>query len=352
MDKGGFTVREYFPKVLGNRQSANRIGTAIENGTLSHALLIGGPSGSGKTVFATEIAAAVNCEGVGHEAALPCGVCSSCRRIFEGNFPDFKVLKKPSDRATLGVDPIKELREDMFLSSTEANTKIYVIDDAECMTPEAQNALLKVLEEPPGSILIILLARECDKILTTIKSRTQYVAMSRFTEDELKRILPARSQEAAQLMRSSPERFDAVIMSSEGRLGEALRLVNAKNADECKAQRDEVAALLRALRQGAPRAELYSAVMALQTSKRQELVNSIENVISAVRDLIAIQNADRVRLLFFTSAAEAKQVAEDIGISALVSLYDALCEAHEYCSKNANIANILTNLLARITVRE
>ena len=92
--------------------------------------------------------------------------------------------------------------------------------------------------------------------------------------------------------------------------------------------------------------------MALQTSKRQELVNSIENVISAVRDLIAIQNADRVRLLFFTSAAEAKQVAEDIGISALVSLYDALCEAHEYCSKNANIANILTNLLARITVRE
>ena len=176
--------------------------------------------------------------------------------------------------------------------------------------------------------------------------------MSRFTEDELRKILPQRSSDAAMLMRSSPERFDAVIMSAEGRLGEAMRLVNAKNADECKAQRDEVTALIRALRPGAPRAEIYSAVMSMQTTKRQELIDSIENVISAVRDLVAIQNSDSVKLLFFTSSSEAKRTSDEIGIQALISLYDALCEAHEYCSKNANIANILTNLLARITVRE
>ena len=345
-------MREYFPKVLGNRQSAKRIGTAIENGTLSHAFLICGPSGSGKSVFATEIAAAVNCESRKADDPLPCGECSSCRRIHDGNFPDFKVLKKPSDRATLGVDPVKELREDMFLSSTEANTKIYVIDDAECMTPEAQNALLKVLEEPPGSILIILLAREGDKILTTIKSRTQYVAMSRFNEDELRKILPSKNSDAEALLRTSPERFDAVIMSAEGRLGEAIRLVSSKNADECKAQRDEVLTFLRAARQGAPRTEVYDAVMALQTAKRSELAQSLESIISAVRDLVAVQTASRVRFLFFTSESEARRMASDIGMPALMTLYDALCEAHEYCAKNANIANILTNLLARITVRE
>ena len=345
-------MREYFPSLLGNRQSARRIGTAIEDKTLSHAFLIGGPSGSGKSLLATEIAAAVNCESDTDGAPLPCGVCSACRRIHDGNFPDVKLLAKPKDRATLGVDAIKSLREDMFLSSTESHIKVYIIDDAECMTPEAQNALLKVLEEPPGNILMLLLARECDKILTTIKSRTQYIAMSRFSEDELRRILPAKSPEAASLMRSAPERFDAVIMSADGRLGEALRLVSAKSADECKAQRDEVTALLYSLKQGASRAGVYSAVMAMQTTKRQELITSLENVMSAVRDLTTVQTSENVKLLFFTSKNEARTLSAEIGMPTLMTLYDALIEAHEYCVKNVNIANILTNLLARITVRE
>ncbi len=344
-------MREYFIRLLGNRQSARRIGSAIENKTLSHAFLIGGPSGSGKSLFAVEIAAAVNCQAKEVGAPLPCGVCSACRRIREGAFPDVKVIAKPKDRATLGVDAVKELREDMFLSATESHIKVYIIDDAECMTPEAQNALLKVLEEPPGNILIMLLARECDKILTTIKSRTQYIAMSRFSEDELRRILPKQSREAASLIATSPDRFDALIMSADGRLGEALRLLSVKSADECRAQREEVMALLNAMRQGSSRASLYSAVMALQTTRRQELIDSLENIMRAVRDLVAVQTSENARLLFFTSQRNARELSGAIGMNALLSLYDGIIEAHEYCAKNANISNILTNLLARITVR-
>lgn len=140
-------VKNYFPRLIGNEETKNRIGKAIESGRLPHAFLIGGPSGSGKSTLAIEIAAAMNCKGEGD--SLPCARCESCRRIYEGIYPDVKILSKAKDRATLGVEAIKDFREDMFLSSTESEHKIYIIDDAECMTPEAQNALLKVLEEPP-----------------------------------------------------------------------------------------------------------------------------------------------------------------------------------------------------------
>ena len=341
-------MREYFSRLLGNRETARRLGRAIEDGVLSHAFLIGGPSGSGKSTLAIELARAVNCERKSSDAALPCGECSACKRILEGNFPDVKILAKPSDRATLGVDPIKDLREDMFLSSTEASIKVYIIDDAECMTVEAQNALLKVLEEPPRDVIIILLARECDKILSTIKSRTQYIAMSRFDENELRSILPRICADAESLKRESAERFDSVVMSADGRLGEAIRLCDRRISEECDAERAQVIRLLTALRGATARAELYAAVSAMQTNNRTELIFSIERVISALRDLITVHSDSDVRLLFFTSRADAVSLSKDIGIRRTLAAYDALCEAHELCTKNANINGTLTNLLARL----
>ena len=344
-------MRVYFPKLLGNADTARRLGGAIEDGVLSHAFLIGGPSGSGKSVLARELAAAVNCENKHGDGPLPCGECSCCKRIYQDSFPDVKILKKPQDRATLGVDPVKTLREDMFLSSTEADKKVYIIDDAECMTPEAQNALLKVLEEPPSDVIIILLARECDRILTTIKSRTQYVAMERFSDEEIARILPTFSEDAARLAREDKARFDSIVISSDGRLGEGVRLSSKKSADECAASRAEVLALLNAMKQGASAAELYSATNAMQTTKRQELLFSLENVMTALRDLIAVQMSEQVRLLFFTSLAEAKTLSGQIGTKRLLSAYDAVVVAHGYCSHNANTTNILTGLFASLVAR-
>ena len=345
-------MREYFSRLLGNRETAGRLGRAIEDGVLSHAFLIGGPSGSGKSTLATELARAVNCESRTATTPLPCGECSTCKRILEGNFPDVKILTKPNDRATLGVDPIKDMREDMFLSSTEASVKVYIIDDAECMTVEAQNALLKVLEEPPRNVMIILLARECDKILSTIKSRTQYIAMSRFDEDEMRTILPRISADAEALRRENAERFNSVIMSADGRLGEAIRLCDRRMSEECDAERAQVVRLLTALRSGASRSELYTAVNTLQTTNRSELIFSIERIISALRDLITVQTDPEVRLLFFTSRADAISLSRDIGIKRSLAAYDALCEAHGLCTKNANVNGTLTNLLAKLCKKD
>ena len=342
-------MREYFGRVLGNGDTKSRLGKAIENGTLSHAFLISGPEGSGKLTLATELAAAVNCECLGDGAKpLPCGVCTNCRRIHEGKFPDITVAARTTDKATFGVDLVKDLREDMFLSATEAERKVYILDEAEYMTDEAQNALLKVLEEPPSGVMIILLTTECDKILTTIKSRAQLISMCRFERDELAGFLKRLSPDAASLAGREPEKFNEIIVGAMGRLGEAMRLLDPKLADQLRAEREETRRFVAALSPRSGFSEVHGAISEITTPKRRDLLDSLERIIAALGDLIAVSRG-KAHLSFYTSESEARQRSDEIGLARLLAAYDAVIEAHDYCSRNGNIGNLLTNLELRLT---
>ena len=341
-------MRVYFSGLLGNEETKTRVGRAIENQTIPHAFLIGGPGGSGKSVLATEIAAAINCERKNDTASsLPCCGCESCRRIFEGNYPDVKILSKPKDRATLGVEAVKDFREDMFLSSTESEHKIYIIDDAESMTTEAQNALLKVLEEPPKSVMIIMLAKECDRILTTIKSRAQYIAMSRFDDEELAEILLRKSAEARGLKAQGDDYFLTLIKSADGRLGLAIKLLNKKQAGDVEEGRADIIRLISAIGQKASYAGIYTAISHFPT-KRGELSVVLEQVMSALRDLLVIKYDEGAKTLFFSTAEEAKQLCPNISAKKLISVYDTISDAHELCARNANVQNLLSGLCSGI----
>ena len=341
-------MRNFFPKLLGNEDTKIRVGTAIDNGTAAHAFLLDGPRGSGKMTLATEIAAAMNCEEKKNKAEpLPCGKCNSCKRIYSGNFPDVKILEKPKDRASIGVEAVKDFREDMFLSSTESDYKIYIIKDAQTMTVESQNALLKVLEEPPRGVLIILLAEECDKILTTIKSRVQYISMSRFDGQALREHLLTRSPDAQRMSREEPEKFAGIIMSADGRLGRAQMLTDKKLSEENEAARKDVLAIISVISSRAFFSDIYSAV-SLLPQKRQELLLSLESVISALRDLVVLKEDKDACTVFFINRDEALRFSKDISIKRLLTVYDAVNEAHELCSKNANVTNVLTNLASKI----
>ena len=344
-------MRRYFPRLIGNEDTKSRLGKAIECGSLPHAFLIGGPSGSGKSTLAIEIAAALNCRGNGMDGDFPCGSCDCCRRIYDGNFPDVKILQKKKDKATLGVDAVKDFREDMFLSSTESENKIYIIDDAECMTTEAQNALLKVLEEPPKSVKIILLARECDRILTTIKSRAQYIAMSRFEDDEIERLLLSTSADARAIKTSDPTKFMGLVMSADGRLGLAKDLLSKRLSDETEEERAEIVRLLRSIGQKSSYADIHSAISHFPT-KRAELQMTLERLMNALRDLTVIKYDEAAKTIFFPSADEAVKQCGDISLARLIALYDAANEAHDLCVRNANVPNLLVSLASKIRLSQ
>lgn len=343
-----YNMRSYFPELFGNDFHKNRIALAVREGRLPHALLIDGPSGSGKMTFATEIAAALNCECKADATRpFPCGRCNSCRRVREGSFTDVKILKRTDGKATIGVNQIKDFRADMYLSATESGYKVYIIDEAEKMTTEAQNALLIILEEPPKNVVILLLASGTDSILTTIKSRTQYIPMSRFTTSELSEYLNGTSSEARNLEFRDAEGYKALLVSADGRIGKALDLLNPKTREENEQTRNEILAVVKALGKKTPYTELYAAINSLP-QKRAEFSASLEILISALGDLVSAKKSERFQPVFFTDPESAKEAARDVPLVRLLRIYEIVIHTYRECEKNANVNLAAANMASKI----
>lgn len=336
-----------FAAICGNDPAKERTAHAIRTSTLPHALLLCGPKGSGKHSFALQIAAAQNCENRNSEnTAIPCGICSSCRRILSHNHPDVKTLGKTSGKATIGVGELRLFREDMFLSATEADSKIYLIEDAEDMTPQAQNALLKVLEEPPRGVYIFLLAESTDKILSTVRSRAQLLRMQPIPDEALGEWLKASVPEAKRMALASPDRFGSLIRFSEGRIGRAKELLDPKTLELREAENAVVSDLIEAMRTRAPYTELYRAVQSLP-QKREPLCDALELLLIAVRDMIVCTRAE-AGTLFFRDSEEAAAAAGRIGERRLGAISDAVSAALDDAGKYVMIPTLLADLTYRI----
>ena len=341
-------MRKYFSGLFGNDAHKSRLGAKVESGTLPHAFLVVGADGSGKKTFALELAAALNCENKGDKLSpLPCHKCNTCKRIFEGNYTDISTLKRQSGKATIGVEEVRLFREDMYLSPTESLYKIYVIEEAEKLTVNAQNALLTVLEEPPKNVIILLLAESGDKILTTVKSRTQAVAMQRFDSAVMRSYLTAHNEKAALYEKIDPKALEGIIMSADGRIGAALSLLSDKEAKENKKSRDATQKIVSALESGTPYEHLHSAIIDLPTS-RVEFCEAIEELMSAVRDVMLLKLDQNLPLTFYTSRDDAARAGEKMSVKRLMSIYELLRDAYEDASKNVGIAATAAKLGARI----
>jgi DNA polymerase-3 subunit delta' len=341
-------MREYFPLLLGNNAAKERLGSAIDRAVMPHAFLIVGESGSGKHTLVQEIAAAMNCENRGNRNfPLPCHKCNTCRRIAENKYTDLIFLRRTGDKATIGVEEVRLFREDMFLSPTESTYKIYIIEEADKLTVNAQNALLTVLEEPPQNVLIMLLASSADRILTTVKSRTQSVAMQRFDNDEMKKHLIARDNKAMLYSKTSPEILDGIIMSADGRVGRALSLLSDKEAKENKEQRALTEKIVEAICRNSPFSELYAAISEMPTA-RHDFIATLEEIIMAVRDIMLLKFDSELPLIFYTSREQALRITREVNSKKLFTIYEILCNTLDDVQKNVSITAAMADLGAKI----
>ena len=333
----------YFPMLVGSDETKARVGETIRFGRLSHAYLIEGRSGSGKRSFAKMIAAAVSCENrTDHSEALPCGRCASCQKILESKTPDVRYLDR-GEKATLSVDAIRELRAEMSLSATELDCKVFIIADADAMTPAAQNALLISLEEPPPNVLILLLAESAEAMLPTIRSRTQLIRMGYVDDEAMRSHLLSSSRDAASLAKSSPDKLSAVISAADGRIGEALRLLSAKTQTELMKKRQTVSDLVTAFAEARSFSSVYAATMKLPT-KRTELAELLAIAGDALRDLCTMRRNPNAKLLFFLDRAEATRLAGHADYVRLFNAEAALRRAEADLMSNANVQITLTAL--------
>ncbi|MCU6767257.1 DNA polymerase III subunit delta' [Blautia ammoniilytica] len=157
-----------FNNVIGHEEIIRHLQNAIKTGKISHSYIFAGEPGSGKRLLAGIYAMTLQCEAGGENA---CGKCESCKRAIGKNHPDIIMVKheKPN---TISIDEIREqVVNDVDIKPYSSPYKIYIIPDAEIMTPQAQNALLKTIEEPPEYAVIMLLTSNIDGLLPTIRSR-------------------------------------------------------------------------------------------------------------------------------------------------------------------------------------
>lgn len=341
-------MREYFTAVYKNDATRERIGRALEENRLAHTLLICGPEGSGKKTLALEIAAAVCCE-MRDDAGqnLPCGKCNTCRRIHERNHPDVKYIQRQRDKATIGIDPVRELREDAYLTPTEAPMKIYVIEEADKLTPQAQNAFLITLEEPPSPMLTILVATERDKLLDTVRSRAQLVTMQRLDNDTLRAYMLNREPAARMLESRDGAAFDGLIMSADGCIGKAAELIKEGVGGKAAQNRSTADSFIAALPSTRPYSALLQALSYLPSS-RLEFTESLETIVTALRDLVLIKLDRNAPLLFYTTRDAAREAASALQTKRLLDIYDIIIQALEDNRKNASVAVIVSSIAMKI----
>ena len=232
------------------------------------------------------------------------------------------------------------------MSATEFDYKLYIFEEAHTMTAGAQNALLKIMEEPPEGVKLILLTESADSMLPTVRSRARLLRMQRFTPEELTAYLEKNAESLIRPYASKREELDALLLLAGGCIGNAMRLLSPEAASAVKRERSEVLALLEALA-GKSYAALFAALTAIP-SKREDLKDELLLLHSALRDLILLKRAEHPPLSFFPVTEKIPDSIAAIRISTLLAFTNAIEGAVAELERNANIQSTVTMLAANL----
>ena len=213
-----------FKEVVGQKDLMKYIKNAVKEDKISHAYIFNGERGSGKKLFANLFATTLLCEEKGTD---PCNKCHSCLQAISGNHPD--IIRVTREKAnTISVDEIREqVNNTVSIKPYQGPYKIYIIPQADYMTPQAQNALLKTIEEPPEYAIFLLLTENAETLLPTITSRCVMLKLRYVKDTLIKKYLMEK-------MEIPDYKADICTAFAQGNMGRAIMLANSEHFNEIR----------------------------------------------------------------------------------------------------------------------
>ena len=325
-----------FKDVVGHKDIIQYIRNAVTMEKVSHAYIMNGARGSGKKMLASLFAMTLLCEKKGPD---PCNTCHSCRQAEGGNHPDiiWVAHEKPN---TISVDDIREqVNNTVMIKPYQGPYKVYIIDRAELMTPQAQNALLKTIEEPPEYAVIILLTENAQTMLPTINSRCVMLKLRNIRDTLIKKYLMER-------LEVPDYKADVCTAFAQGNMGRAIMLAHSEHFNEI---RDEALKLLKYVRE----MEFSEVVTAVNnvTAYKLEITDYLDFIMIWYRDVLMYKATKEVDgIVFKELLPEIQERAKKSSYEGIELVIDSLDKAKARLRANVNFVLVMELLF--LTIKE
>ncbi|MGN0384717.1 MAG: DNA polymerase III subunit delta' [Lachnospiraceae bacterium] len=311
-----------FQDVIGQEQLKEHLQNAIRTGKISHAYIINGERFAGKEFIAKIFAAALQCEKGGVE---PCGECHSCKQAMSNNHPD--IIRVTHEKpGSIGVDDIRsQINGDIAIKPYSSPHKIYIMNEAEKMTPGAQNALLKTLEEPPEYAIIILLTTNVNSLLQTILSRCVVLNMKPVADEQVKKYLMEE-------MHVPDYRAEVCVAFARGNIGRARQLAVSEDFEKVK---EEALSLVKYVH------EMDASEMSAAVKKVSEYKMDVDDYLDILsiwyRDALLFKATnDANHLVFKEEIQNIKKVASRTSYEGMEKVINSLQKAKKRLDANVN----------------
>ena len=323
--------------MYGNEDVKSLFAACIKENRLSHAYMLVGPAGCGKKTLTEAVAMELaRRDGAGEELVA---------KIASGHSPD--VLTIPTEEKRIGIDTVRSFVSTVYLTPNELDFKMYIFDDADRLTPQAQNALLKIIEEPPKRVYIFLLCQNPGSLLGTVRSRVISVNMQTFDADEIRAYLA----ENGGFDGADEERTDFAMKMSGGALGAVKELISPENGEfDAYKKAAELVASLGKKNRSVSYFEFLSSLTAFADSG-EKLSLLLKYLTTIYRDILSAQNSEEIPLDILDDDT-AVHYAALFSVRTALSALTLITEVKKNMSFNTNLglsAYYLAENLWRIT---
>lgn len=325
-----------FKDVVGHKDILKYISSAVENNRVSHAYILNGERGSGKKMLANLFAMTLLCETGDNE---PCGKCHSCKQAESGNHPDIIHVthEKPN---SISVDDIRtQVNNTVDIKPYQGPYKVYIIPQADMMTPQAQNAILKTIEEPPSYAVFLLLTENAETLLPTINSRCVMLKLRNIKDTLIKKYLMEN-------LEIPDYKADMCTAFAQGNMGRAIMLANSDHFNEI---REEAVQLLKHISE----MELNEIVAAVKNISvyKLEITDYLDIIMIWYRDVLLYKATKEIdKVVFKDQLQSIKEQARKSSYEGIELILESLEKAKARLKANVNFDLVMELLF--LTIKE